>query len=270
MALATYRWPMGFDLVIVGGGNMGSALLGGLLASGRYEAASVAVVEIVPERRDVLEAQFPGVTITDTMPASTAVVLAVKPPDARAAAAAAAAAGTTRLLSIAAGVKVATLEKAAGAGIAVVRAMPNTPALVGKAATVITGGESTSDDDLSWAEDVLGAVGTVDRLDEHHLDAITALTGSGPAYLFLVAEALIDAGVDAGLPRDVATRLTTQLLVGSSALLAERGDATALREMVTSPGGTTAAGLRVLDERGLRTAFKDAVRAAADRSVELG
>jgi pyrroline-5-carboxylate reductase len=229
---------MGFDLVIVGGGNMGSALLGGLLSSGRYGPAAVAVVEILPERREGLQAQFPGVTVVDTMPDGRAVVLAVKPPDARDA--------------------------------AVVRAMPNTPALVGKAATVITGGDSTSDDDLAWAEDVLGAVGTVDRLDEHHLDAITALTGSGPAYLFLVAEALIDAGVEAGLPRPFATRLTTQLFVGSSALLAERGDAAGLREMVTSPGGTTAAGLRVLEERGLRSAFAEAVQAAAARSVELG
>jgi pyrroline-5-carboxylate reductase len=194
----------------------------------------------------------------------------VKPPDARAAAAEASAAGATRLLSIAAGVKVAALEKAAGPDVAVVRAMPNTPALVGKAATVITGGESTSADDLDWAAGVLGAVGTVDRLDERHLDAITALTGSGPAYLFLVAESLIEAGVAAGLPRDLATRLTTQLFVGSSALLAERGDAAALREMVTSPGGTTAAGLRVLDERDLRSAFVAAVSAAAARSVELG
>ena len=261
---------MGFDLVIVGGGNMGSALLGGLLSSGRYEPGSVAVVEILSERREGLQAQFPGVTVVDTMPDCRAVVLAVKPPDARVAAAAASATGATRLLSIAAGVKVATLEDAAGSGVAVVRAMPNTPALVGQAATVITGGDSTSDDDLAWAEDVLGAVGTVDRLDERHLDAITALTGSGPAYLFLVAEALIDAGVEAGLPRPLATRLTTQLFVGSSALLAERGDAAALREMVTSPGGTTAAGLRVLEERGLRSAFAEAVRAAAARSVELG
>ena len=261
---------MGFDLVIVGGGNMGSALLGGLLSSGRYGPASVAVVEILPERREGLQAQFPGVTVVDTMPDGRAVVLAVKPPDARDAAAAASAAGATRLLSIAAGVKVATLEDAAGSGVAVVRAMPNTPALVGKAATVIAGGDSTSDDDLAWAEDVLGAVGTVDRLEEHHLDAITALTGSGPAYLFLVAEALIDAGVEAGLPRPLATRLTTQLFVGSSALLAERGDAAGLRGMVTSPGGTTAAGLSVLEKRDLRSAFAEAVRAAAARSVELG
>jgi pyrroline-5-carboxylate reductase len=146
--------------------------------------------------------------------------------------------------------------------------MPNTPALVRQGASVIT--ESAAAADLAWAENVLGAVGTVHRLAEHHLDAITALTGSGPAYLFLVAEALIDAGVREGLPQPLVTELTTQLFVGSSALLAARGDAAALRRMVTSPGGTTVAGLEVLEDRGVRTAFADAVRAAAARSAELG
>jgi len=259
---------MGFGLVIVGGGNMGAALLGGLLNSGRYQPVSVAVVEIVSERRGELEERFPGVTVSETVPACEAAVIAVKPPDAPAAAAAAARAGATRLLSIAAGVKVATLQHAAGSDVAVVRAMPNTPALVGEAASVIT--SSAADEDLAWAEQVLGAVGTVHRLPEDHLDAITALTGSGPAYLFLVAEALIEAGVQVGLPRPLVTDLTTQLFVGSSALLADRGDAAALRRMVTSPGGTTAAGLKVLEDRDVRSAFADAVRAAASRSAELG
>jgi pyrroline-5-carboxylate reductase len=268
--MGRYGEPMGYELVIVGGGNMGAALLGGLLASGRYAAESIAVVEIVPARRRQLEAQFPGVTTSETTPECRAAVLAVKPPETPAAAAAAAAAGATRLLSIAAGVRVAALQQAAGPAVAVVRAMPNTPALVGKGASVITAGASARDDDLAWAEDVLGAVGTVDRLPEQHLDAITAVTGSGPAYLFLVAEALVDAAELVGLPRSLATTLTTQLFVGSSALLAERGDAAALREMVTSPGGTTAAGLRVLEERGVRAAFAAAVEAAAARSAELG
>jgi pyrroline-5-carboxylate reductase len=269
-AIAAYGDPMGYELVIVGGGNMGAALLGGLLASGRYQPQQLAVVEIAPERREHLEAQFPGVAAVATVPDCRAAVIAVKPPDAPAAAAAAARAGAGRLLSIAAGVRVAALQDAAGPGVAVVRAMPNTPALVGRGASVITGGESIGEADLAWAEDVLGAVGTVDRLDEDHLDAITALTGSGPAYLFLVAESLIDAGERVGLPRELATRLTTQLFVGSSALLADRGDAARLREMVTSPGGTTAAGLRVLEDRGVRAAFADAVHAAAMRSGELG
>jgi pyrroline-5-carboxylate reductase len=269
-ATAAYRDPMSYELVIVGGGNMGAALLGGLLASGRYQPDSLAVVEIVPERRRHLEAQFPGVAALETVPECRAAVVAVKPPDAPAAAAAAADAGATRVLSIAAGVKVAALQDAAGPAVAVVRAMPNTPALVGKGASVITGGKSTGEADLVWAEEVLGAVGTVDRLPEGQLDGITALTGSGPAYLFLVAESLIDAGERVGLPRELATRLTTQLFVGSSALLSDRGDAARLREMVTSPGGTTAAGLQVLEDRGVRAAFSDAVHAAAARSAELG
>ena len=120
-----------------------------------------------------------------------------------------------------------------------------------------------------WAESILGAVGLVVRVREEQLDAVTALSGSGPAYLFLVAESLVEAGVRAGLPQDLASALTTQLLVGSAALLAERGDPAALRVMVTSPGGTTAAGLRVLDERDVRAAFSDAVQAAAARSREL-
>ncbi|HTH06813.1 MAG TPA: pyrroline-5-carboxylate reductase dimerization domain-containing protein, partial [Ilumatobacteraceae bacterium] len=132
------------------------------------------------------------------------------------------------------------------------------------------GGVGATDDDMAWAESILGAVGTVVRVPESHLDAVTGLAGSGPAYVFMVAEALIDAGVHAGLTRPTAESLVTQLLVGSAALLRERGDASALRAMVTSPGGTTAAGLRVLEQRAVRAAFVDAVAAATARSIELG
>ncbi len=260
---------MGHQLVIVGGGNMGAALLTGLLAGGT-DPATVAVTETLPGRRDELSTLFPGVTVAATIAPCAAAVIAVKPGDVATAVTEATAAGATRILSIAAGVSLASLQAAAGDDIAVVRAMPNTPALVGQGAAAIAGGPSTTDDDLAWAEGILGAVGTVERVDEKHLDAVTALTGSGPAYLFLVAEALIDAGVLAGLPRPLAARLTTQLLVGSAALLAERGDPAGLRAMVTSPGGTTAAGLHVLEERAVRAAFAEAVRAAARRSAELG
>ena len=126
------------------------------------------------------------------------------------------------------------------------RSMPNTPALVGQGAAAMSAGPFATDDDLDWAEGILGAVGTVERVPEHQLDAVTGLVGSGPAYLFLVAEALIDAGVLAGLTRPTAEALVRQLFVGSAAMLAEYGDPVALRAMVTSPGGTTAAGLRVL------------------------
>lgn len=259
---------MTFELVIVGGGNMGAALLGGMLAAGR-DATSVTVCEALPARRRALEADFPDVAVGADVPPCASAIIAVKPVDVPAATSAAVAAGASRILSIAAGVSIATIQ-AAAPGVAVVRAMPNTPALVGQGASAIAGGPTAGDDDMRWAEEILGAVGTVDRVEEHQLDAITALTGSGPAYLFLVAEALVDAAVAAGLSRTLASSLTTQLFVGSAALLAERGDPAALREMVTSPGGTTPAGLRALEARGLRAAFAEAVAAAAARSVELG
>ena len=257
-------------LVIVGGGNMGAALLGGLLAREGTDPASFAVSEPLTARRHELADRFPGVAIGVDVPPCAAAVIAVKPGDVPAATAAAVAAGARRILSIAAGVPLAALEAVAGPGVAVVRAMPNTPALVGQGAAAIAGGTEATGDDLGWAESVLGAVGTVARVEEHHLDAVTALSGSGPAYIFLVAEALVDAGVAAGLPRPLATQLTTQLLVGSAALLADRGDPAALRAMVTSPAGTTAAGVRVLESRATRAAFIDAVLAAAARSRELG
>jgi pyrroline-5-carboxylate reductase len=257
------------DLVIVGGGNMGAALVGGLLAASG-EPLSVAITEALPARRRQLADLFPHIEVVAAVPACAGAVIAVKPPDVPAAVAEAVAAGATRILSIAAGVSIAAIEAAADAPVAVIRAMPNTPALVGQGASAIAGGTSTTDDDLAWAERILGAVGTVERVGEQLLDAVTALTGSGPAYLFLVAEALIDAAVAAGLPRPLAERLTTQLFVGSSALLADRGDPAGLRAMVTSPGGTTAAGLAALEARAVRAAFANAVVAAAARSVELG
>lgn len=258
-----------FELAVIGGGNMGAALVGGLLAAGGIDPSSVVICEALDIRRDELVELFPGVAITEDVPPSSAVVLAVKPGDIPAAARAAARAGARRMLSIAAGVPTSSIERAAEEDVAVVRAMPNTPALVGQGASAIAGGAMATEDDLVWAERILGAVGLVVRVSEDQLDAVTALSGSGPAYIFLVAESLIEAGVQAGLSAELATALTTQLLVGSSALLAERGDAAALRVMVTSPGGTTAAGLRVLDERDVRGAFSDAVEAAAARSREL-
>ena len=261
---------MVYELVVIGGGNMGAALLGGMIESGTVEIADVAVVEPVAARRDELVAMFPGVAVVDTMPACRSAVISVKPPDVPNVAGAAAAAGATRVLSVAAGVTTASLERAAGEGVAVVRSMPNTPALVGEGVSAITGGAGASDDDLAWAERILAGVGQVVRVAESQLDAVTGLTGSGPAYVFLVAEALMDAGVAAGLPRAASERMVTQLLVGSAKLLAERGDPAALRAMVTSPGGTTAAGVGVLEDRAVRAAFIAAVRAATERSRELG
>jgi pyrroline-5-carboxylate reductase len=198
-------------------------------------------------------------------------VIAVKPGDVPDACRAVAAAGTKRVLSIAAGVTLATLEAAVGPGVPVVRAMPNTPALVGAGAAAIAAGSSATADDLDWAEGLLRAVGTVVRVPEHLLDAVTGLSGSGPAYVFLVAEALIEGGVLAGLPRDVAVELSVHTLLGASRLLAETGSTPEqLRAQVTSPGGTTAAGLRALEAAGVRSAFLEAVAAATARSRELG
>jgi pyrroline-5-carboxylate reductase len=255
-------------LVVLGGGKMGEALVAGLLASGWAQAADLAVVEKMAARRDELAERYPALRVSDRAEPADGAVIAVKPGDVEAACRSVEA---ERVLSIAAGVTIAKLEGWLPPGTATIRAMPNTPALIGAGAAAIAPGSSATDDDLAWAEGVLGAVGTVVRLPEHLLDAVTGLSGSGPAYVFLVAEALIDAGVLAGLPRDVSVTLATQTLLGSARLLAESGDsAEALRAAVTSPGGTTAAGLRALEARGVRSAFLEAVQAATERSRQLG
>src|SRR5690606_15256616 len=149
--------------------------------------------------------------------------------------------------------------------------MPNTPAQIGVGVSAIAPGTTADTDDLDWAERVLGAVGSVVRVTESQLDAVTGLSGSGPAYVFLVAEALVEAGVLVGLPRDVATTLAIETLHGAGALLARGTESPeALRAAVTSPGGTTAAGLRALEAAGVRSAFIDAVVAATQRATELG
>jgi len=257
-------------LQVVGGGKMGEALVGGLLAAGRAPA-DMRIVESDAGRVEVLAEALPGVEVTAEPGAADGTVLAVKPNDVAAVCRSVAAAGGGRVLSIAAGVTIAALEGDLAPGTAVVRAMPNTPAVVGKGAAAIAGGTSATDDDLAWAESILGAVGTVVRVDEAHLDAVTGLSGSGPAYVFLVAEAMIAAGVDAGLPREVSYGLTVQTLLGAATLLAQSDQGPeALRAAVTSPNGTTAAGLAVLDEMGVREAFNAAIAAATARSKELG
>jgi pyrroline-5-carboxylate reductase len=261
---------MSDELVIIGGGNMGAALAGGLLAGGVVEPSALTIVEPSASRRDELVEMFPDVTVAADVTTCSSAVLAVKPGIVPAAAATAARAGATRVLSVAAGVTIASIAAAVGDGVAVLRTMPNTPALVGKGVAALAGAPGTTDDDLAWAESVLGSVGIVVRVTEPQLDAVTGLTGSGPAYVFLVAEALIDGGVLAGLPRDVVEPMVSQLLVGAAALLERDGDAAGLRAKVTSPGGTTAAGLRVLEERAVRAGFIDAVQAATARSRELG
>jgi len=258
------------ELLVVGGGKMGEALVGGLLDARWADAGEITVVEPVAERRRELEATFPGLVVAAEPCAAPGAVVAVKPGQVPDVAASLGELGVARILSIAAGVRLDTLEARVPTGTAVIRAMPNTPALVRQGAAAIAGGSSASDDDLAWAEGILGAVGTVVRVQEPQLDAVTGLSGSGPAYVFLVAEALIDAGVAVGLARDVATDLTVQTLRGAGELLAGGSPPAELRAAVTSPGGTTAAGLRALERAAVRAAFAEAVLAATTRSRELG
>lgn len=263
---------MAVRLVVMGGGNMGEALVAGLIHSSWAPAGELAVVEKLTDRRKELEGTHPGLAVSADVPAGVPdAVIAVKPADVEHACVSLAAAGANRVLSIAAGVTIHRLEGWLGGGVRVVRAMPNTPALVGAGAAAISPGSAASEDDLEWAAGILGAVGTVVRVPEKLLDAVTGLSGSGPAYVFLVAEALVEAGVLVGLPRDVATALTVQTLLGSAQLLARSSEGpTALRFAVTSPGGTTAAGLQELESAAVRAAFLRAVAAATERSRELG
>lgn len=256
--------------MVVGGGKMGEALVGGLLASGWAEPGDLAVVEPDDRRRAELADRFPGLEVSADPVAAAGAVVAVKPPLVPSVCRDLGALGVGRIVSIAAGVRLATIEAALPTGTAVVRAMPNTPALVNRGAAAVAAGTSAGKADLAWAEQILGAVGTVVRVTEDQLDAVTGLSGSGPAYVFLVAEALIDAGVLVGLARPVATELAVQTLLGSAELLAAGTPAAELRAAVTSPGGTTAAGLRALESAAMRSAFADAVAAATARSRELG
>lgn len=256
------------ELLIVGGGKMGAALLGGLLRHGHGTESIVVVEPVEPRGKELTEIY--GVRVTAEIEPSDSTILATKPDIIPKVARQAAEKGTERLLSIAAGVTLATLDEVTGGSLPVVRAMPNTPALVGQGAAAICGNSVAGDEDLAWAEAILGAVGTVVRTDEKLLDAVTGLSGSGPAYVFLVAEAMIDAAVLAGLSRAVATELAVQTILGAATLLSEGRPPAELRADVTSPGGTTAAGLRELEHHGLREAFAAAIEAATLRSQELG
>lgn len=263
-------------VVVVGGGRMGQALASGLIAGG-WDPGDLVVVETSAARRDELSATPLRISasLDDAMRemegrGPIGAVIAVKPPDVEAACRRLAGLGAARALSIAAGVTLESLDAWLDPVVAM-RAMPNTPALVGAAASAVSAGRRAAPEDMAWASTILAAVGTVVELPESALDAVTGLSGSGPAYVFLLAEALIDAGVLVGLARPVARDLAVQTLLGASRMLAETGDEpSALRAGVTSPGGTTAAGLRVLEAAGMRAAVLDAVSAAAARARELG
>lgn len=258
-------------LAIIGGGRMGRALAGGLLRSGFIEPDHLAIAEHQQQTREELEHRFPTVEVTAQVSQAESAVLAVKPSDAEAACVAVREIGVRRVVSIVAGVRIAKLEEWLGSGPVVLRAMPNIPAVVGAAASGLSGSARATEEDFAWAEAVLSAFGVVARVPEHLLDVVTGLSGSGPAYVLLLAEAMTEAGVAGGLDREVSRLLTNQTLLGTARLLSELGDPPEeLRARVTSPGGTTAAGLRVLEAHSFRSALIEAVAAAAERAAELG
>jgi pyrroline-5-carboxylate reductase len=230
------------ELLVVGGGKMGEALVGGLLAAGAIAPEAVAVVEPVDARRAELAAAFPGLSVVEAPVAASAAVVAVKPHQVVDVCRQLGSLGVRRILSIA----------------------------VGVGAAAIAPGSAADEEDLVWAEGILGAVGTVVRVGEADLDAVTGVSGSGPAYVFLIAEALIDGGVLVGLARATAADLVVQTLRGAAELLATGTPPAELRAAVTSPGGTTAAALRTLEQAGVRAALIDAVAAATARAGELG
>lgn len=255
-------------LQIVGGGNMGQALLGGVLKTNWAAPAEVAVVELDASRREELASAYEGVHVTNDLDETVDTLVAVKPQHVWAVLSALST-SNVRVLSVAAGVRIASMESAAP-NARIIRSMPNTPALVGQGAAAIAGGTHATSDDLGWAESILGAVGKVVRVDEVELDAVTGVSGSGPAYVFHLAEGLIEAGINRGLSPEVADELARQTILGAATLLSHSGDSPAvLRENVTSPGGTTAAGLAVFAEADLIGIIDRVVAAATARSVEL-
>jgi pyrroline-5-carboxylate reductase len=256
-------------LQIIGGGKMGLALYQGLIAAEWADPADLVVVEASADQRAAIAVLRPDAVVVDSPIEATDAVLAVKPWSVVDVAASLVA--PRRVLSIAAGVSIASIEAVVATGAIVIRCMPNTPALVGAGASALAAGGAASAADIEWAVRLLAAVGSVDVVTESQLDAVTGLSGSGPAYVFLVAEALTDAGVQAGLSRDVAERLANQTIFGAGKMLVETSSsAVELRAAVTTPAGTTAAGLGELERHALRAAFGEAVAAATARSRALG
>lgn len=253
---------------------MGEALARGLLKAG-WSSDGLILADVRADRLEEVGKSLGTATATDALDAvsdADGVLLAVQPSDAVSALERiAGAVGPAGLVSIVAGMRTSAIEVELSGKPSVVRAMPNTPARVGMGVTALTAGRYTLDATRELADAVFSAVGPVVWLDEEKLDAVTALSGSGPAYLFLVAEALVDAGVALGLPRDVAETLAFATIEGSGRMLRETGEPPAvLRAQVTSPGGTTAAALAVLEAMAVRAAFGEALRAAHRRSQELG
>jgi pyrroline-5-carboxylate reductase len=263
--------PVGF----IGGGNMAEAIIKGLLAGGVLPS-NITVSEPVEKRRTYLRETYKVNADTDNsavVSAASLIIMAVKPQVCVKILEGIAGVNFTGkcIISIMAGVKTETIEAVLGNGVRVVRVMPNTPALVLDAATAISPGSCATTEDVSLTSSIFNLLGKTCQVEEKLLDAVTGLSGSGPAYVFTFIEALSDAGVKNGLPRDVATMLAAQTVLGAAKMVLETMDHPAvLREKVTSPGGTTIAGLHILEQAGFRGTIMTAVDAATNRSKELG
>lgn len=261
----------------IGVGQMGEALIKGILQSGLYRPEQVLIAEPDQDRRACLEKTYAvrtsGVS-DDLWRECGTVILAVKPQIMGSLLADARGLASERhlIITIAAGLPLSFYGDTLGSpSLRIIRVMPNTPALVLAGASAISGNANASAEDLQKALDIFNAVGTAMVVGESYLDAVTGLSGSGPAYVFTFIEAMIDAGVKCGLPRAIAEKLTLQTVVGSVKLLQEDGGHPAvLRSKVTSPGGTTIAGLHILERAGFSGIVFDAVEAATRRSLELG
>ncbi len=264
-------------LGVIGCGKMGTALIQGAIRAGVVAAIDVSGCDPYEKSRDAF-AQATGAQVSADLAglaaASDVILLCTKPLDVAAALADVVkmAAGAPRLvISIAAGVTLAALEAAAAENFRIIRAMPNTPALVGHGAAGYCLGTRATANDAKTARSLLGAVGLAVEVPERLMDAVTGLSGSGPAYIYVVIDALADGGVLAGIPRVDAVRLAAQTVFGAAAMVLETGEHPAvLKDMVTSPGGTTIAGLAALERHGLRSALIEAVGAATQRAAELG
>ncbi|HEX9020001.1 MAG TPA: pyrroline-5-carboxylate reductase [Nitrospirota bacterium] len=263
-------------IAFLGGGNMAEALVKGMLAAGVARPEQILTTDVSPERLEYLEKTYGiGVRKTNGDAASEAdvIVLSVKPQviDKVLAEIAGAADADKLVVSIAAGITIAKIEKALRAGSRVVRVMPNTPALVLAGAAAIAGGKFATASDLALAQDLFNSVGRAVVVEEKLMDAVTGLSGSGPAYVFVMIDALSDAGVKAGLPRQLALELAAQTVYGAAKMVLETKEHPGkLRDMVTSPGGTTIEGLHALEKGKLRATLMNAVEAATARSRELG
>jgi pyrroline-5-carboxylate reductase len=262
-------------IAILGGGKIGESLLAGLLSSGWRDASEIVVTGRRDERVAELRERY-GVQATLSNPEAVArsaiVVIAVKPQDFDTLLGEIGGLLTPEqtVLSVAAAIPTALIEARVADGVPVVRAMPNAPATVHEGVAGVCAGAHADDAHLAVAEEVLAHVGSVVRVPERYMDAVTAVSGSGPAYFALLAEAMIEAGILLGLSREVSTQLVVQTMLGTAKLLRdEKMHPVELREMVTSPGGTTIRAIRELERAGVRAAFLNAIQAAMERSREL-